>query len=286
MPTLDLKRLKTLRQRTFRLSAGARLTDPAGALDFVKARGFVFFWPVKGVPLPSLWTAVAGDRPVADEHDDPGHVTWGWKDGSLDKRIWYYGKILRRKGTFISLEIAPYFYALSENYGDIEEDHLLPYEEGHLTLAAKLVYEVLLKNGKMNTIDLRREAHLTSKSSDSEFNRAVDDLQADFKILPVGVAEAGAWHYAYQYDLTARHMPELPEKARSIGEAEARRKLIELYFLSVGAAQVRDLTRLFGWTAELTRRAVARLVQDGALADGVTHPQMPGEWIALPELAG
>ena len=49
--------------------------------------------------MPSLWTAVAGDRPVADAHDDPGHITWGWKDRSLDKKIWYYGKILRRKAT-------------------------------------------------------------------------------------------------------------------------------------------------------------------------------------------
>ncbi len=45
----------------------------------------------------------------------PAMVTWGWKDDSLGKTIWYYGKILRRKATFISLEVAPYFYALSEN---------------------------------------------------------------------------------------------------------------------------------------------------------------------------
>ncbi len=67
--------------------------------------------------MPSLWTAVAGDRPVADKHDDPGHITWGWKYKALGKKIWYYAKTLRKKATMISLEIAPYFYALSENYG-------------------------------------------------------------------------------------------------------------------------------------------------------------------------
>ncbi len=284
MPTLDLERLKALRTKTFRLSRSLRVASPAQALQFVDERGYTFFWPVKGITLPSLWTAAAGDRPVADEHDDPGHVTWGWKDSSLDKRIWYYGKILRRKGTFISLEVVPYFYALSENYGDVEQDHVLPYEAGHLTLAAKLVYDVLLKEGKMNTIDLRREAHLASRSSDAEFTRAVDDLQADFKILPVGVAEAGAWHYAYQYDLTARHYPDLPEKARPIGEAEARQKLVELFFRSVGAAQLRDVTQLFGWPVELAGRAVGRLVQAGLLEEGISHPQQGKEWLALPEL--
>jgi len=284
MSTLNLERLKANRSRTFHLPPRLRVGSPAQALDFVNERGFLFFWPVKGVVLPSLWAAVAGDRPVADEHDDPGHITWGWKDDALGKRIWYYGKILRRKATFISLENAPYFYALSENYGDIETDHLPAYEEGRLTLAAKQVYETLLKNGKMNTIDLRKEAHLSSKSSDSEFNRALEDLQSDFKILPVGTAEAGAWHYAYQYDLTARHFPDLPEQARRIGEAEARQRLVRLYFSSVGAAPLRDVSRLFGWPTELTKRTVDKLVQNGFLTGGISHPQSAGEWLALPEL--
>ena len=43
---------------------------------------------IKGIAFPSLWTAVAGDRPFADEHDDPGHVTWGWKDTAPGQRIW------------------------------------------------------------------------------------------------------------------------------------------------------------------------------------------------------
>jgi hypothetical protein len=284
MPILNLERLQALRSRTFRLPPHRRVTTPEAAVGFVNERGFLFFWPVKGMLLPNLWTAVAGDRPVADEHDDPGHITWGWKDNALDRRVWYYGKILHRKATFISLEVVPFFYALSENYGDIAGDHLVAYEEGRLTMAAKLVYEALLNKGKMNTIDLRKEAHLTSKSSDSEFNRALEDLQADFKILPVGTAEAGAWKYAYQYDITARHFPDLPEKARPIGEAEARRKLAGLYLDSVGAIQLRDMTRLFGWPLELSKRTLAHLVENGKLCAGLSHPQTAGEWFALPEL--
>jgi len=64
------------------------------AIAYVEERGFVYFWPIKGVMMPSLWQAVAGDRPVASEHDDPGHVTWGWKDGLLGERLWYYAKVL------------------------------------------------------------------------------------------------------------------------------------------------------------------------------------------------
>ena len=282
MPSLNLKKLKSHRSRTFRLPPSPRVTTPKAAQEFVNARGFVYFWPIKGIDLPSLWTAVAGDRVVADKHDDPGHITWGWKDNALGKKTWYYAKILRKKATMISLETAPYFYALSENYGSPEEDYLLAYEEGRLTQAAKQVYEVLLKEGALNTIDLRRAAKLTN-AKESEFNKALEVLQSDFKILPVGISDAGAWKYSFIYEVVTRHFPDLAESARFINEGEARRKLVELYFESVGAAQERDVNKLFGWPRELSTRAIRGLVEKQKLTE-VEHPKEKGEWFALERL--
>lgn len=282
MTTLNLRRLKSHKVRTFHLPPAKPLASQRQAVKFVSERGFVYFWPIKGIDFPSLWTAVAGDRPVADEHDDPGHVTWGWKDDALAKRIWYYAKILRRKATMISLEVAPYFYALSDNYGSPEEDHLLAYQEGRLTLAAKNVYEALLAEGPLDSISLRKAAHMKS-AKESEWNRALEDLQRDFKILPVGVAEAGAWKYAFVYDITARFYPDLPAKARHIGESEARRKLLGLYIESVGATQVADVRKLLGWPDELTLRALKGLAASGDIAR-TAHPKQSGDWWALAAL--
>lgn len=276
---INVKKLQSLRARTFNLPPQKRLSTPRQALTFVNQRGFVYFWPIKGVDLPSLWTAVAGDRPVADQHDDPGHTTWGWKDDALDKRIWYYGKILRGKATMISLEIAPYFYALSENYGEPEEDYLIAYREGRLTQAAKQVYEALLEHGKLNTLDLRKMAKL-SNAKDSEFNKALEYLQRDFKILPVGVAQAGAWKYSHIYEITTRHFPDLSEQARRISESQARAKLTELYFNMVGAAQVRDVNKLFGWGNEVVKRVIGKLADAGTLIL-TEHPKIKGEWAAV-----
>jgi hypothetical protein len=282
MPTLDLKKLKSHRTRTYRLPPSPRVATPKAALDFINARGFVYFWPIKGIELPSLWTAVAGDRVVADKHDDPGHITWRWKDNALGKKKWYYAKILRKKATMISLDIAPYFYALSENYGAPEEDYLLAYEEGRLSQAAKQVYEALLKEGALHTIDLRSAAKLTN-AKDSEFNKALELLQADFKILPVGIAEAGAWKYSFIYEIVPRHYPDLPEQARHIGEGEARTKLMELYFTSLGAAPEGDAAKLFGWRKELITRTITGLVEKRKLIR-VEHPTQKGDWFSLPEL--
>ena len=282
MPTLDLKKLDKHRAKTYRHSPFSRVRSPRDARQYVNERGFIYFWPIKGIDLPSLWTAVAGNRVVADKHDDPGHITWGWKDNALGKKVWYYAKILRKKATMISLDVVPYFYALSENYGSPEEDYLLAYEEGRLSQAAKQVYEALLNEGAMHTIDLRNASKLTN-AKDSEFNKALEVLQADFKVLPVGVAKAGAWKYAFIYEIVSRHYPDLPEKARFISEAEARRKLVELYFESVGAAQERDVQKLFGWQSELTRRTIAGLIEKGKLVD-VDHPTQKGTWVALIKL--
>ncbi len=281
--TINLKKLDALRKTAFNLPPLKRISSPSQALKFVNARGFIYFWPIKGIDLPSLWTAVAGERPVADKHDDPGHVTWGWKDDALDKKIWYYAKILRGKATMISLEIAPYFYALSENYGAPEEDYLIAYQEGRLSQAAKQIYEALLDKGALNTLDLRKTAKL-SNAKDSEFNKALGQLQMDFKILPVGVAQAGAWKYSHIYEIVARHYPDLSEQARGIAESQARVKLLELYFQSVGAAQLSDVNKLFGWGNVVTKKAVGKLAENGVLAQ-TEHPKFAGEWLALKEVA-
>lgn len=284
MPILPYEAIEQHRLVTYRLLPELRLHNLDDAIQFVNQRGFVFFWPIKGIDLPSLWAAVAGDRPVADEHDDPGHITWGWKDASLGQRRWYYAKAVRKKSTIISLDLAPAFYALSENYGAPEEDYLTLYEQGRLAQEAKAVYEALLHNGPLDTIDLRRATRMTSRESDSRFNKAITDLQADFKILPVGVSQAGGWHYAFIYEVAARHFPELPDLAQAMGEQEARCQILTSYLRSVGAAPLMTLPRLFGWTPREAQRAVERLAQMEAVTLGVEVEGRPGEWIAVREL--
>jgi hypothetical protein len=280
--TFDL--LQQYRSNTFRQNFKHRLQTKDDAVRYVDERGYIYFWPITGIIFPSLWGAVAGDRPVPNEHDDPGHISWDWKDSLLGKHIWYYGKILRNKATIISLAVAPYFYALSENYGSPEDDYLTIYEQGRMTQEAKAVYEALLDNSPLDTITLRKTAHLASHESESRFNRALSDLQADFKIMPVGVVDAGSWHYSFAYDIVARHEPALIENARFIGELDARHKLLELYFRSVGAAQYRDVNRLFGWKLPDIEQTIASLVSDQVIKDHQPVDGLSGEWYLLTEL--
>jgi hypothetical protein len=282
--TLPFELIQNYRRRTFRLDPPARLRSREDAVAYVQERGFVFFWPITGVLLPSLWVATAGDRPVADEHDDPGHVTWGWKDATLGSRDWYYAKVLRKKSTMLAFDLLPYFYALSENYGSYEDDYLTLYEQGRLTLEAKQIYETLLDKGRMDTVELRKATHMTSSGSEGRFNKAITDLQADFKILPVAVTRSGAWHYAFAYDLVARYYPEIQDQAHDVREDDARCLLAQHYLQSVGACQLRDLTRLFRWTAPQAERVLSHLASEGIARTGISIEGETGEWAVWSEL--
>lgn len=239
------------------------------ARAFVDEIGFCHFWPIKNVEMPNLLHAIAGQvRPVPAEHNDPdGSRCWGWKDQSLGKRWWYYAKLLRRKATLVSLDLLPSFYACSRNFGGLD-DYLHEYKDGTLTSEAKQIYEALLEHGPVHTIRLRKEAHMSADSAKSRFERALTELQIGLKVLPIGIAQAGAWRYAFIYEIVQRHFPDLPHRARQIKRSEARRKLVLTYIDNVVAVERSAIRRVFhvlDWTPTELDRTLATLIDQEAI---------------------
>jgi len=280
--TLTLDEIQHRREFNYHRTPERRVRTLEEARAFVEEVGFCHFWPIKGIELPNLFHAIAGRvRPVPDEHGDPdGSRCWGWKDDALDKKWWYYGKLLRRRATLVSLAELPYFYALSENYGSLD-DYLQEYADGLMTAEAKAIYEALLEHGPLDTIRLRREARMSAQSAKSRFERALVELQVGLKVLPIGVAEAGAWRYAFVYEIVQRHYPDLPEQARQITRAQARRVLVLRYLDNVVAADRKMIGKVFHvlkWTSTELDRTITALFEEGAVWEvqvkGLEHPQL------------
>ncbi|RLA82090.1 MAG: hypothetical protein DRG31_07875 [Deltaproteobacteria bacterium] len=259
-----------------------RIQTVEEARAFVEEVGFCHFWPIKDVETPNLFHAIAGRvRPVPMEHDDPDiSKCWGWKDQSLGKKWWYYGKLLRRRATLVSLDLLPTLYACSENYGDLN-GYLQEYRAGMLTAEAKQIYEALLTHGPLDTIRLRREARMSAESAKSRFERALVELQVGLKVLPIGVARAGAWRYAFIYEIVQRHFPDLPEQARHIKRSEARRTLLLQYLDNVVAADRKMISKVFHvlkWTPTELDRTIATLLREDKIREvqvkGVKHSQL------------
>ena len=282
--TISSVRLANYQANTFRTNPSQFLKSIEEAIDFVDERGFIFFWPIKHVLFPSLWTATVGNRPVPNEHDDPGHITWQWKDSLLGTGKWYYAKIIRNKSTIISIEMLPFFYALSNNYGSPEEDYLTSYEQGLLTLEAKIIYETLLKEGPLDTISIRKSAFLSNKESDTRFNKALIDLQVDLKILPVGISQAGRWRYAFVYDVFHHHYSQVIDQAHLINDNIARKELTLAYFSSLGAAKFSELCSFFHWKYLDTEKVVSQLISNKQLISEFNVENSKYKFVGIPNL--
>jgi hypothetical protein len=270
------------REFNYRRTPERRVQIVEEARAFVEEMGFCHFWPIKDIEMPNLFHAIAGRvRAVPNVHNDPDlSKCWGWKDGSLDKKWWYYGKLLRRRATLVSLEMLPYFYALSENYGDLN-DYLAEYEDGKMTAEAKAIYEAILEHGPLDTVRLRREARMSAESAKSRFDRALVELQVGLKVLPIGVAQTGAWNYAFNYEIVQRHFPELPGQARNVKRSEARRKLLRKYLDNVVAEDRKMVAKVFHvlrWTPTELKRTIITLLEEGAIQEtkvkGMREPQL------------
>ena len=95
-----------------------------------------------------------GRPSVPDARDNPGTSPGVEKVEVLGEAL-----VLRQGAAQAShlhrLATLPYFYALSENYGEPEKDYLVQYEEGRLTWEAKTLYETMRNEGPPDTVSLR-----------------------------------------------------------------------------------------------------------------------------------
>jgi hypothetical protein len=278
---LTLDALKAARAERYCQLPHLRITSEAEALSFLNNVGLCLLFSDRTIELPTLWGAICGrDRRVPEHHDDYElGLAWNWKDTLPVAGKVLYGKFLRKKPVFIALDLAPYFYALSPNYGDPATDYLDDYRDGRLPIESKQVYEALLEHGALPTSRLRLDAALGGKGNTARFDRALADLQMDLRIIKVAISEANRWGYCYVYDLFHRHFPGVVEAARGIGGGQARETILLRYLQTVIAATPRQVGQLFGWQPGDVDRLVARLAAAGKLRPGVQIEELTGEYL-------
>jgi hypothetical protein len=193
--------------------------------------------------------------------------------------MWYYGKLIRSKATLVSLKFLPNFYALSENFGDYESDYLEEYRAGQLSAEGRAIYEALLEHGALHAVRLRKESHLASDENKGRFDRALTELQVGLKVLPVGIAEAGAWRYAFIYEILPRWFPDIPKQAQQIERGKAHQAILNTYLHNVLAAPLEEAARALRWPIPLARATAEALAAQGAIelnvkVNGIREHQM------------
>ncbi|MDR7549565.1 MAG: hypothetical protein QN131_06455 [Armatimonadota bacterium] len=236
-----------------------RVRTRRAALRFIDALGFCYAFTGGPGGLPGLFDVLA-----TRSSDRMWSWAWQWKDDLATGRWAYYGKVIRRKPSYISLALLPAFYALSGNVGE-PDDHLQAYREGRLSLMARTVYEAILAEGPVSTWTLRRR-FVPRGERGTRFHRALDDLQE--RLLVAKVAEEEEWRNGFVWDAFHRWMPEVVAQASRLSTVVAAAKVLERYLGIVGASPDEEIMATFGWSPRLVEQAARQAGLDRVRIDG------------------
>jgi len=267
LPVVNYKDIANLRAAHYRMHHDLKVKTRAVAVQFINDVGIALLFPGDRLPLPDLWTAINGhERAIPKHHHDYAlHKTWEWKDDIPSRKEAWYGKLIRGKPAFVSHNDLPAIYALSSNFGELD-DYLEAYADGLMSVEAKTIYETLLREGPMPTSAMRKACGMAGGGDNAKrFERAIVELQTDLKIVKCGISNSNRWKYCYEYDLLLRWAPNLAMQSRQYNSRQAMRHLTGRYLHSSIAAPSYLFPRLFGWDPGITERVLDEMQQDGTL---------------------
>jgi hypothetical protein len=240
-----------------------RVLNLAEAVRYIDAVGFCMLYPVKKIPLPSLYYAVTRRNPHSEfVWDKCSVMVWKWKDELPRRKRAFYTKLFKGRGTLISLKLLPAFLSARQSIAGLG-DHALFYERGHISDDSRVIWQTLQKHGPMPTLELRHACKLETKAGNARFKRAMLQLETKLIVVHCGTEqETRAWASG-RFDLTSRVFGDQMSAAGRVSPEEAR-IAIARKFLSRKGTQPVQLARLFGWNkqqmAEITAAASTQAV--------------------------
>ena len=222
-----------------------RVVTAADAVRFIDSVGYCLLFPIRSLPLPSLYYACA--RRECTDWDRYCLRIWKWKDELGRRRRALYTKYFKGRGTFLSLKLLPHFLAM-EGSAYAAGDFARAYAAGRITVDARAAWEMLAAHGPLATLELRHACKMDSKAANRRFKKAILQLSRLLLVFHSGAEQETESWASSRFELTARAFPRAIARAREIEPAEARRVLAKKYLDWHPQADVRSVARLFGWT--------------------------------------
>lgn len=257
--------IEALRDRTFFRRRQQQLRDLDDAENFVKTVGFCFAFKAKNSELPCMWHAAAGERnpdyPIHIQQDPHIGLVWNAKDALAAERKVYYGKALKKRPTFISLDYFPAFYRLSgPQHG--AEDYAAEYMRGQLSNEAKRIMEALMQQSPMVTADLKMASRLAHPDNRPAFDKAMAELQAKLYIVKIGEFYDP---FTFLWDMVERRFAEEIVRSQALTFSSARKSILQQYFKLLYVSNSILIGRLFGWETDEIDEALSSLYEQGTI---------------------
>jgi hypothetical protein len=244
------------------ISAGSRAAElpsmrvktGVDATRFIDASGFCLLFPIRNVPLPSLYYATA--KRTNARWDKYAQLIWKWKDELPKKRRAFYGKYFKGRGTFLSLKLLPHFLAMHGSAIEPSEAKSF-YDSGRIGHDALELWQALAEHGSLATLELRHACKMETQAGNKRFKKAMLQLQGLLIVTHCGAEqETEAWA-SNRFDLVSRVFPKQVAQARKIPVEGARTAIAVKYRTLYPTAPPAQIARLFGWTKAQAVTALA-----------------------------
>ena len=237
-----------------RIAARHRVRTADSLVRMVDELGFCFaFTSETAYPVPGAF-----DHLDTRSEGRKWDWMWGWKDELAEGKRLYYGKLLVRKPTFVSMKMLPVFYATFGRAGD-PDDHLDDVRAGRLSEIARRVIEFLAQNGETQTKRMRAALGITSQEGKAQYAKAIEELQRLMYVARVRAVGEGREDYNYTYDLFVRRYPETVGAAERMSSSEAMIALLSRLLDLSGGVSERQIARLFDWSEDRVGHAIRYL---------------------------
>jgi hypothetical protein len=267
--TFTWEEIERLRDRAHRRRPSLAVTTKRQALQFVNDVGYCFAFKSENSELPCLWHAACGMRdplmPEHTHHDPYISFVWEMKDVLPAEGKIYYGKLLKRRPTMVSLEYLPYFYVLSGRSG-AKDEYRKEFLTGRISSIARDIMEALKDSSPQVTRGLKLATGAFTKDERGVFDKAITELQA--KMFIAKVAEESD-PFSFVWAPFTRAFAAQVRKARRLSPEVARQKLLEQYFKNQFIGSVDTIQNLFRWGKQTIYQTLGKLVQDGMITPNV-----------------
>jgi hypothetical protein len=252
--------IESLRDQAWRRDSVSRIEDRSAAESFVEEVGFCNALTDRRHSGPSLYIAVCGRRdahlPRNVQKDPESRLTWTIKDEVIRRGRIYYAKLIRARTIFIAPRLIPAFNAI---WG-VPKNR----EATVLSEAARAVLEVLRHEWEMGTRDLREASGITGRP---QFNKAIDELQKTFKVIPSEVVYEPS--FTYIWSLAEGRFPN--ELRKKVSREAALREVARAYLTGAKMTIPGELARATGLS-----RVEAGLGNWGLVDEGFAKRMAPG----------
>jgi len=247
---IPLKQIAQIRSHLWRTDPSRQIAGERGALRLISELGFVLLMPIAGAELPSIHTATRD-----------AWSWWDWKQTLPERKVCYYAKVLRRRGTFIAWEWFPAFCA---SYAD-PRPYSRQYREGSLSREENHILELLAERGPLMTTEIRLAFGPRSKENTRRVKGSLVDLQRRFLITAAG-GDTDGWSH-HRWDLVERYVPaRLRTAASRLSPEDARSHIAERFVANAVATTEADIQWLFGWERLQVKNLVSDLLASGEIA--------------------